>query len=100
MLSINYKKMKFLYSGGNGTVYSYGNYAIKEVKKNAAAVGNRLYSLSLSQTKYCEQILNIVREFDHPNLVRLLGVTLLGPFSQVCFLVMPLMTCESYYYNI
>jgi hypothetical protein len=52
------------------------------------------------QTPFNPEVLNIIYQLNHSNVLELLGVTLLGPFSDVCFQVLPLMTCEcTIYYS-
>lgn len=72
---INFKAMQCLGNGGNSIIYSYGEFAIKE-------------------TKFDKKALNIICQLSHPNIMELLGVTLLDRFSDVCFHIMPLMTYD------
>lgn len=46
------------------------------------------------QAIFDKKALNIIYQLSHSNIMELQGVTLLGPYSAVCFHIMPLMTCE------
>lgn len=88
--------MQPLKSGGNSTVYSYDEIAIKEVAICISQLEITLINSLPNQTLYDQKALNVICELQHSNVMELLGVALLDRYSEVCYHIMPLMTCKCY----